>query len=176
MSICPCATARGRPSPPDPEGHATTFGESIKTVYTKYATFSGRASRSEFWWYSLFYYAIGLGFDFLLPELGNIWTFANFAPLLAVTARRLHDTNRSGWWQALPLIGLPLAAYGAFDFFNDPLMSMTDLLLNPLFLIGAVIVLGTYILLIVWWATPGTHGANRFGEDPLGRTEADVFD
>ena len=61
-----------------------TFADSIRTCFAKYADFNGTASRSEFW---LFYLAV------LLPDL-------------AVGARRLHDTGKSGWWQLLLIVPL----------------------------------------------------------------------
>lgn len=107
--------------------------------------------------------------------MGQLWSFANFVPLISVTARRLHDTDRSGWWQVLPLVGIPLMFLGGWTFLANQFPSEI-VLMNPVFIIGALTLAGAYILLIIWWATPGTQGANRFGEDPLGRTEADVFD
>ncbi len=80
-----------------------TFGESISTCFSKYATFSGRASRSEYWWWQLFTFLIGC-----IPLAGFIAIFVFFIPNLAVGVRRLHDTGRSGWnflWAFLPIIG-----------------------------------------------------------------------
>ena len=72
-----------------------SFPEAVQTVLTKkYADFSGRARRSEFWWFALFN-AIGS------PILGLIVSLALLLPGLAVAARRLHDTGRSGWWLLL---------------------------------------------------------------------------
>ena len=87
------------------------FGQSISTCFSKYATFSGRASRSEFWWFVLFYYAfliILIFFDWTLTSAG-IFALATILPVLAVGARRLHDINKSGWLQLIsiiPLVGI----------------------------------------------------------------------
>jgi uncharacterized membrane protein YhaH (DUF805 family) len=140
------------------------FGTAIKTVYNKYATFSGRAPRSEFWWYMLFYIGLGVVLDLFSEVAGNIWTLGNFLPSLAVGARRLHDIEKSGWFQILPLAGLPIVLLGLGADFNTALM-----------VIGGVIMGGLYILVIVWWATAGTQGPNRYGEDPFQNTDADVF-
>lgn len=83
-----------------------TFQESIRVCFNKYVDFSGRASRSEYWWFALF---IFLGC--VLLSLVNHWLYALFAlatllPQLAAASRRLHDTNRSGWWQLICLIPL----------------------------------------------------------------------
>jgi uncharacterized membrane protein YhaH (DUF805 family) len=82
-----------------------TFGKSIATCLTKYADFKGRASRSEFWWFELFVWLIPFGSDFIDPSgvLSVMLFFGLLLPGLAAGARRLHDTNRSGWWQLIPL-------------------------------------------------------------------------
>lgn len=95
-----------------------SFIESIKSVFSQYVGFSGRARRSEYWWFALFVFII----EFVLAFLGkmngagdiqgmNIFTIltgifclAIFLPSLAVTIRRLHDTGKSGWWVLLYLI------------------------------------------------------------------------
>lgn len=127
-----------------------TFVESVKSAYRNYFTFSGRASRSGFWWYMLFFLIVsvllglvdGTGETVVGPNsvaayaqtgpLGNLWALVNVIPSIAIACRRLHDTDKSGWWQLLGLI---------------PLVGL--------------------IILIVWWASRGTAGSNRFGPDPL---------
>lgn len=98
-----------------------TFTQAIKSCFDKYATFSGRASRSEYWWWYLFVFLFTFVVSFveilvLGPESVVLYLLAVaaiYAPWIAVTARRLHDINRSGWWQLLPLtlIGLPVFIY-----------------------------------------------------------------
>jgi len=129
-----------------------SFGDAIKTCFSKYVTFSGRAARSEFWWWMLFVWLVQIGLSIVdsvlfgtvetgdgsfsastnTPILSSIFSLAVFLPTISVTVRRLHDTDRSGWWYWLALI---------------PLIGI--------------------IVLIVWWATKGTDGRNRFGDDPL---------
>jgi uncharacterized membrane protein YhaH (DUF805 family) len=98
-----------------------SFPEAIKTCLRKYAVFEGRASRSEFWWFALAYYAF---FFLIIPVLvvmgrgstldqassdSAVETAAYFVlglafyvglllPYVAAAVRRLHDTDRSGWW------------------------------------------------------------------------------
>ena len=83
-----------------------TFGESIKTCVSKYADFSGRAARSEFWWWALFTILISVGLGMISDVVSGIFSLATLLPYLAVGARRLHDTDRSGWWQLIGLIPL----------------------------------------------------------------------
>jgi uncharacterized membrane protein YhaH (DUF805 family) len=81
-----------------------SFQESIRACLTKYADFSGRASRPEFWWFVLFVLLVTLALTTIIPVLGNVFGLAMLLPQLAVGARRLHDTGRSGWWQLLLLV------------------------------------------------------------------------
>ena len=83
----------------------------------KYAEFSGRSRRSEYWFFILFYILIAIALAFVDGAMGaatgfgvlsGIFALAMFIPSLAVTVRRLHDTDRSGWWILIgfiPLIG-----------------------------------------------------------------------
>jgi len=85
-----------------------TFGESISTCFTKYAAFDGRASRSEFWWWLLFTFLASAATGIVSQTLSALFSLGVMLPSLAVGARRLHDTNRSGWFLLLwfiPLIG-----------------------------------------------------------------------
>ena len=120
-------------------------------VLKKYAVFSGRARRAEFWYFVLFSTIISIVLAILdgfmsgsigaTPEdvpwdpmgdiLTNIYNLAILIPSIAVSTRRLHDVDKSGWWQ----------------------------LLHFVVLIGSIV-------LLVWMVKSGTHGPNRFGEDP----------
>ena len=114
-----------------------SFQESIVTVLSKYATFDGRARRSEYWW---FYLATTI-VDAILAALGNriglfkildvVFALAIFIPGLAVTFRRLHDVGKSGWYIFMTLI--PIA--------------------GP-------------IIFIVKLATDSEPGSNAYGENP----------
>ena len=120
------------------------FTTAAETCLRKYATFSGRAIRSEYWYFSLFAACIYLAaaiIDLILGTsghgltLGFVYTLALlglFLPSLAVAVRRLHDKNRSGWWLFLYLVPL----------------------------VGLVVILA-------WKCQRGTTGENSFGYDPL---------
>lgn len=129
----PSDSASG-PAPP------RSFDEAISICLSKYATFSGRASRSEYWYWALAVVAASfvaaaidaiLGTDAILAGTGVVGVLLSLAvllPGLAVGARRLHDTGRSGWWLLLALIPL----------------------------IGCIV-------LLVLFATPGQPRPNRYG-------------
>ncbi len=74
-------------------------------VLKKYAEFNGRARRQEFWMFALINFGISVVLSFIGP-LGYLYSLAVLVPCLAVGARRLHDTGRSGWLQLLLLIPL----------------------------------------------------------------------
>ena len=131
---------------------ARGFGEAISTCFSKYVTFSGRASRSEYWFFWLFCCVIGL-----IPVVGLL----TILPSMAVTFRRLHDTDRSGWWA----FGVPLGL-GAFGIAVGALSDggrTPEAMLAPF---GAIIGLGFFawmIAMLVFMCLRGTPGPNRFG-------------
>lgn len=84
------------------------FQTSIKTCLSKYVDFSGRASRSEYWWFILFSFICQVVAEIIHPNLSVIVVIAFLLPSLAVLARRLHDIDYSAWWILLfliPIIG-----------------------------------------------------------------------
>lgn len=93
------------------------FGQAIAACMTDYATFSGRASRSEFWWFYLFVVLMSWGATLVAAAafpaepaasdaLSGLVNLMFLLPVLAAGARRLHDIGRSGWWQLLYLTGI----------------------------------------------------------------------
>ena len=85
-----------------------TFTDAIGTCFRKYVNFAGCASRSEFWWWVLFTVIVTLVFQRVSYGLSAAFSLATLLPNIAVGVRRLHDTNRSGWWlllYLLPVIG-----------------------------------------------------------------------
>ena len=118
-----------------------SFGDAVRSVLSKYACFTGRARRSEYWYFVLFEMIVSAaltgaaGFIGLressVEALSSLLSLALLLPGLAVTWRRLHDIGKSGanyFWILLPIAG-------------------------P-------------ILLLVWFAREGDCGDNAFGPDP----------
>jgi uncharacterized membrane protein YhaH (DUF805 family) len=84
------------------------FIDAIKICFTKYADFNGCASRPEFWSWFLFTVVASLALQAVSYNLSGAFSIATFLPSAAVGARRLHDIDRSGWWQLLyflPIVG-----------------------------------------------------------------------
>jgi len=149
------------------------FIEAVKTCFSKYFDFKGRARRSEYWWFYLFTLigsiitsvldAIIFGLEVGLINI--VFTLAVMIPTLSAAARRLHDTNRSGWWQIFPLVSILFLIPGI-------LMATVNGGSPPgglsiaLIVIGFIAMLVAAIFLIVWLATDGHESDNRFGVSP----------
>jgi len=110
--------------------YGATFGAAVRRFFKKYATFSGRASRSEYWWWVLASFLVGFvlqllivftggarmnpdglweiqgGFGVVFVVLYVIWGLAIIIPGLALLVRRLHDSDHSAWWLLIYLIPL----------------------------------------------------------------------
>ncbi|ART47274.1 DUF805 domain-containing protein [Acidovorax carolinensis] len=82
------------------------FVQAIKSCLGQYATFSGRASRSEYWWFFLFQVLVMLVASMFGDVVYGLASLALLLPALAVGTRRLHDIGRTGWWQLLLLTGI----------------------------------------------------------------------
>ena len=121
-----------------------SFLESIKSCFIKYADFKTRSSRSEFWWFALFQVVVNLVTTPIFA-LAVISSIILILPSLAVGARRLHDTNRSGWWQLLQLPTLYI--------FLQPGISN----------LAAFAIILPVIPLIIWWIQKGTITENKYG-------------
>ncbi len=99
-------------APPMPAAAMATAGgvgfvDAVKICMSKYVDFSGRASRSEFWWFFLFTIILSVLTGWI-KYVGPLVSLAILLPSIAVGVRRLHDTDRAGWWYLLvfvPLIG-----------------------------------------------------------------------
>ena len=88
------------------------FVESLQTCYKKFFDFSGRASKSEYWWFQLYnaiIYVLTFVFQGDLTLLFSILIIANIIPIWAAAVRRVHDSDKSGWMvliSVIPVIGL----------------------------------------------------------------------
>ena len=80
--------------------------DAFLTCLKKYADFSGRASRSEYWWFALAQMLVVIAASIVSDTLGTLVMLALLVPICAAATRRLHDAGRSGWWQLLTLIPL----------------------------------------------------------------------
>jgi len=160
------------------------FVEAAKVCLSKYATFRGRASRSEFWFFYLFYMLVAFvaqiidvalifavfatGVPFFLPIFTTIVTLGMFLPQLAVSWRRLHDIDRTGWWLGDAflvgaifygvIIALVIGTAPTGDFGSEPPAAL--LVAAPIF-----VLLGFAwgITIFIFYLTKGTLGPNRFG-------------
>jgi len=166
------------------------FPESVRTCLSNYVTFSGRARRSEYWWFVLFTVLGGIVFgliDAILfgtgPQgrggpLASLYQLAVFLPLLAAGWRRMHDTGRSGWVLLLP-VAVSLAIWiflmgGLFGFAlvdqsgtpDSQVRDAAGLAGGILVSIGAIVQLVIAVLLVWWLTRPTQPGPNDYGPAP----------
>ncbi len=80
------------------------FQESVKVCFSKYVEFGGRATRPEYWWFVLFIVVVSLVLSMFSSTLSALFSLATLLPSIAAATRRLHDTNRSGWWQLVAIV------------------------------------------------------------------------
>lgn len=100
-----------------------TFAESISTCFSKYANFYGRATRSEYWWFALFTFVVSFFLNMVSQNVSGLFTLAVLLPSIAVGVRRLHDTNRSGWFLLIgliPIIGWVILVYWMIQEGKEP--------------------------------------------------------
>ncbi|MGJ8583428.1 MAG: DUF805 domain-containing protein [Marinosulfonomonas sp.] len=165
------------------------FTKSVKTCLSKYVVFSGRAQRSEYWWFVLFVILVNVGLAVLGavlfgtdPETGqgsnllnSVFQLAILLPLLAAGWRRLHDTGRPGWYLLLPMafsiammfmLLTGVAVFSALETgVEDP-----ETLRGPAVFFGATGLMAMYAIqlvlsvLMIWWLSrPSQEGTNEYG-------------
>lgn len=190
----------------------------------RYADFSGRSRRMEFWMWQLFlflvnfvlmiiafaiiggamfsimrnnpdafdssadysydgaYYADSAPPEAALATIGIaglvifgllfIWSLAILVPNIAVAVRRLHDTNRSGWWLLAPFV-----PYLVGTIFMVMAVAAPDfaIVAGIIWLLAILAAMGLGIMLLVFYCLEGTRGPNRFGPDPKGPAHEETF-
>jgi uncharacterized membrane protein YhaH (DUF805 family) len=159
----------------------------------RYAQFSGRSPRREYWMFFLFNIIVQIVLTTLDNVLGlgghhssydatgangyaaggaasggvlsGLWSLAILIPSIAVAVRRLHDIDRSGWWMVAPLLLAPVAIVAALVRLGaNADASMAGF--GILFLVMGLAAGIMGIVLLVWFCMHGTRGPNRFGPDP----------
>jgi uncharacterized membrane protein YhaH (DUF805 family) len=148
---------------------ARGFAEAIGVCLRRYFGFSGRASRSEYWYFVLFGVLLGLAAGLLdiffidatgtITPLTDITTLLITIPSLAVGFRRLHDTGRSGMWMVLLYLGPIALAVGAALLFE----TTTGGAGMPLLIGGIAVYLVIVIMVLVFLCTRGDAGPNTYG-------------
>ena len=166
------------------------FGEAIKVCFSKYFTFSGRARRSEYWWFYLFTILLaivagifdgilGLGTEDL-GVLGGIATLVTIVPTLSAQVRRLHDTGRSGWWVGAAFIAaiifviliIGIAGVSGLGGTSDAFSGAMGIFF--LIFIFAFLIYG--IAMLVFMCQDSHPGDNKYGSSPKYDSGASVFD
>jgi uncharacterized membrane protein YhaH (DUF805 family) len=167
----------------------------------RYAEFSGRSRRTEYWMFQLFMFLVYMAMVVLMMVVGGgalmmasggdpssamaaggavmlifglycVFALAMFIPSLAVSVRRLHDTNRSGWWLLAPISGYVVMLVGAMLTAASPDNPAIGGILAA---IGGIAALVLAIVLLVFMFLEGTRGPNNYGADPKGEALDKVF-
>ena len=185
---------------PSQANPVVAFWESVRVCLCKYADFSGRATRAEFWWWLLTTFLVGLAVtavdttinsllsavsEYAFSPLSAIFALVVLLPHLAVTARRLHDVGKSGWWQLawilifggawtifLVVVAVSLGNYIIGEGYNvgpdEFRRTLTFDRFGPAifgFLFAMAVTEATLIWYLAWMTRQG-EGPNRHGPDP----------
>ena len=151
------------------------FGEAIKSVFSKYATFTGRARRSEFWYFYLFNLIVSVGLNIVaifvpsIKYLSIIYSLGILVPNLAVSVRRLHDIGKSGLtllWFLVPSFIITMLLTLMVTVFTTSNNESGHSTFIILYLIFALILLALSIMFIVWMARDSQPGENQWGPNP----------
>lgn len=150
---------------------ARTFGQSIVVCLENYFQFSGRASRSEYWFFFLFLILVNMlatmidvslfsyDFDDTFAPLSTVLALILFFPSISVTWRRLHDTNKSGWWSGgFMLVWLFYLMF--LGVISNIASSEVALFYMGILIFGSI---AYSIVIIVFLCTKGDLSENRFG-------------
>ncbi|MCC1491541.1 DUF805 domain-containing protein [Cognatishimia sp. F0-27] len=167
--------------------------DAVKTNLSKYATFSGRAARPEYWWFMLAVFIGALVVSLIesalfgVPDEGEaasqplsmVYSLAILIPVMASGWRRMHDTGRPGWYLLLPyvvnIVGFAMLFLGVAGFTQmenagadpDALRGGAVLLGGAGILILSLVQLVLLVLLIWWLSRPGEDGPNPYGPPPV---------
>lgn len=154
------------------EQYQVSFGEAIKRAFSNYCKFTGRASRSEYWWFTLFVFLVAIGITFftalmtVLTVSGSggaaivgifaiilwiLFAIAIILPSWGLTFRRLHDTGRSGWWILLTVV---------------PYLLSIVTIATPFSIVFSVLNLIGGIILLVFLCQPSQPEDNQYGPVP----------
>jgi uncharacterized membrane protein YhaH (DUF805 family) len=162
---------KGRAPKTGIEPFAIELLENYIAVLRKYAVIEGRARRKEFWMFVLanLVVAFALGILSAIPVLGGLFRLvsslfglATIVPNFTVSVRRLHDRDKSGWVLLIMVIPFVLGIIGIVNFSLYGGWRSSFIL----FLFIIIISLVCNIILLVFLAMEGTHGSNKYGEDP----------
>jgi len=168
-------------------GESMSFGEAISACFRKFATFRGRARRSEYWYFVLFGVLLGIPAgitDSLLAAstgsaaggrpVTGLLALVLFLPRLSVAVRRLHDVNYSGWFIGMFFIAFIVVLcmfVGLFMGHAEPDFATP---LGIAVIAGFIALSGWVIWLFVLTLLRGTSGPNKYGDDPR-ESPVDVF-
>ena len=136
-----------------------SFGEAFKRFWKNYANFSGRATRSEYWWWFLANFLITSAAA-LIPFLNIVWGLATLVPSFALGFRRMHDVGRSGAWIFAPVAGFVLLGIGSAAAAAREAGAAAQILV----VLGVLVSVGFGIFVFVCTLLDSRPGKNEYGQ------------
>jgi uncharacterized membrane protein YhaH (DUF805 family) len=153
------------------------FTQAVRSFWSNYANFKGRARRSEYWFITLFLLLTNVaaaGIDLAILQgdverfvanggggiVGLVWLVATILPALAVSVRRLHDTGRTGWW--LVVVYIPVILLSGLSTLGDLASFQTLVVIGVL----AVVAFVVNIVILVFTVLDSTPDENQYGASP----------
>lgn len=136
-----------------------SFGEAFKRFWKNYANFSGRATRSEYWWWFLANFLITSAVA-LIPFLNIVWGLATLVPSFALGFRRMHDVGRSGAWIFAPVAGFVLLGIGSAAAAAREAGAAAQILV----VLGVLVSVGFGIFVFVCTLLDSRPGKNEYGQ------------
>jgi len=170
-----------------------TFGTAVRTCFRKYVTFSGRATRPEYWWFILFVIVGGIvanmidgylfGFEtvpvseteFEIESNGpvaSLFSLGTLLPILAAGWRRMHDSGRSGLYLLYPiLVWVGIGTFASFAGITGSILSGDFAaafagLTGIIMIISLIIAIFSPFIVIYWLTRPTQPGPNDYGPNP----------
>ena len=164
--------------------------DAVKSVLSQYFGFSGRARRSEYWYWILATFLVAVVIAIIELALGisnegsgpisTIFSLATFFPGLAVTFRRLHDTGRSGWWVGafylaiifFVIVAVAMVLGGSVSESNTSALAGLGMF-SIIFIIGILVYC---VVLLVFLCQDSVTGPNKYGPNPKNAGNYDIFE
>lgn len=148
------------------------MSKALQRCFTKkYATFTGRASRSEYWWFALACFLVSAVLSIIsFGLLGGLFSLVSIIPSFAVGVRRMHDIGRSGWWYVAPgivaVLGFIIIMFGRAAVIASGSSDFSAAVGGWLFILVWLLEFILGLTLLYFTVKPSQKGTNQYGPQP----------